>query len=77
MSKKRERDEYLEQLWYMKEKEDDSIESLKSNMNISYDPDVIGELVFEDMVELKEGEKKITLTEKGEDNFASSRTEAS
>jgi len=67
MSKKRERDEYLEQLWYMKEKEDDSIESLKSSMDINYDRDVIEELVFEDMVELKEGAKKITLTEKGED----------
>ncbi len=67
MSKKRERDEYLEQLWYMKEKEEDSIDVLKSSTDVTYDPDVIGELVYEDMVELKEGEKKITFTKKGED----------
>ena len=67
MSKKRERDEYLEQLWYMKEKEDDSVESLKSSNDINYDPHVIEELVYEDMVELAEGEKKITLTQKGQD----------
>ena len=67
MNRERERDEYLEQLWYMKEKEDDSIESLKSNTDINYDPHVIEELVYEDMVELKEGEKKITLTKKGDD----------
>ena len=67
MSKKRERDEYLEQLWYMKENKEDSIESLKSGMDVNYDPDVIEDLVYEDMVELTEGEKKITLTKKGED----------
>lgn len=67
MSKKRERDEYLEQLWYMKEKADDSVESLKSSNDIHYDPHVIEELVYEDMVELTEGENKITLTQKGQD----------
>lgn len=67
MSKKRERDEYLEQLWYMKEKEEDSIEWLKSSMDINYDPDLVEELVYEDMVELKEEENKITLTKKGDD----------
>jgi DtxR family Mn-dependent transcriptional regulator len=67
MNRKREKDEHIEQLYYMKEKEEDSIESLKSSMDISYDPDVIEELVYVDMVGLKEGEKKITLTKKGDD----------
>ncbi|MHC4640969.1 MAG: metal-dependent transcriptional regulator [Planctomycetota bacterium] len=67
MNRKREKDEYIEQLYYMKEKEEDSIESLKSSMDVSYDPDVIEELVYEDMVELTEGENEITLTKKGED----------
>ncbi len=67
MSKKRERDEYLEQLWYMKEKKEDSIESLKSGMDVNYDHDVIQELVYEDLVELTEGDNKIALTGKGED----------
>ena len=67
MSKKRERDEYLEQLWYMKEKGEDSIDVLKGNTDVNYDPHVIEELVYEDMVELTEGENKITLTKKGQD----------
>jgi len=67
MSKKRERDEYLEQLWYMKEKGEDSIDVLKGNTDVNYDPHVIEELVYEDMVELTEGENKITLTQKGQD----------
>ncbi|MHC4546087.1 MAG: metal-dependent transcriptional regulator [Planctomycetota bacterium] len=67
MNRKREKDEHIEQLYYMKEKEEDSIESLKSSMDINYDPNVIEELVYENMVELKEGEKKITLTKKGDD----------
>lgn len=67
MSKKRERDEHLEQLWYMKEKGEDSIDVLKGNTDVNYDPHVIEELVYEDMVELTEGEKKITLTKKGQD----------
>ena len=67
MSKKRERDEYLEQLWYMKEKGEVSIDVLKGNTDVNYDPHVIEELVYEDMVELTEGENKITLTKKGQD----------
>jgi len=67
MNKKRERDEHLEQLWYMKEEGKDSIDVVKSTMDASYDPDIVGELVSEGLVELTEEWNKITLTEKGGD----------
>jgi len=54
MNKKRERDEHLEQLWYMKEEGKDSVDALKSAMDASYDADIIDELISEDMVELSE-----------------------
>lgn len=67
MNKKRERDEHLEQLWYMKEEEKDSIDVVKSTMDASYDLDIINELASEGFVQLTEQENKITLTKKGED----------
>ena len=66
MNKKKERDEYLEQLWYMKEEGKDSIEAIKSAVNTNYDAGIIDELVSENMVELTEEGKKIFLTKKGE-----------
>ena len=65
-NRKRERDEHLEQLWYMKEKEEDSIGVLKNILEAGYDADIIDELVSEDMVKI-EDDNKITLTEKGQD----------
>ena len=67
MNKKRERDEHIEQLWYMKEGGKDSIDALKSALNASYDADITDELLSEDLVELSEENNKITLTKKGED----------
>ena len=64
MNKKRERDEHIEQLWYMKEKRTDSIDVLKNIMSDGFDADIIDELVSEDMVKIK-AENKIALTEKG------------
>ncbi len=67
MSKKRERDEYLEQLWYMKEEGKDSVDALKSALDTDYDADITNELLSEDLVNLSEEMNLITLTEKGED----------
>lgn len=67
MSNKRERDEYLEQLWYMKEGGKDSIDALKSALNTDYDADITNELLSEDLVELGEDNNTIVLTKNGED----------
>jgi len=67
MNRKREKDEHIERLYYMKEEETDSMDILRSAMNENYDADIIDELLSGDMVELSEGENKIRLTKKGED----------
>ena len=67
MNKKRERDEHLEQLWYMKEDAKNSVDVLKDTMDDSFEANIIDELISEDMVELAEEENKISLTEKGQD----------
>ena len=67
MSKKRERDEYLEQLWYMKEEGKDSIDALKSALGTDYDADITNELLSDGLVQLSEHNNSITLTKKGED----------
>jgi DtxR family Mn-dependent transcriptional regulator len=66
-NRKRERDEHLEQLWYMKEKGNDSAEAFKTAMNGKIDPAIIDELSSEDMVELSADGNKIKFTKKGED----------
>jgi DtxR family Mn-dependent transcriptional regulator len=68
VNKKREKDEHLEQLWYMKEEGTDSIDVLKNTLKGSFDTDIMDELISEDMAELAEQENKIRLTEKGLDS---------
>ena len=67
MNRKREKDEHIERLYYMKEEETDSMDILRSAMNENYDAAIIDELLSGDMVELSEGENKIKLTKKGTD----------
>ncbi len=67
MNRKRERDEYIEQLWYMKEGGKDSIDVLKNGLSDGYDAGIIDELLSDDLVELSEDNNKITLTKKGQD----------
>ncbi len=67
MHKNRERDEHLEQLWYMKEEEKDSVNELKSSMGAGYDANIIDQLLSDDLVELSEENDKIILTKKGGD----------
>ncbi len=66
MNHKREKDEHIEQLYYMSEAQDDSIEVLEKAMNGKFDPDIITDLSSEEMVELS-AQDKITLTAKGQD----------
>jgi DtxR family Mn-dependent transcriptional regulator len=67
MNRKRERDEYIEQLWYMKEDGKDSIDVLKNLLGDNYDAGIIDELLSDDLVVLIEDNDKITLTKKGRD----------
>lgn len=67
MNKNRERDEHLEQLWYMKEDGKDSVEALKNSMGAGYDADIIDQLLSDDLIELSEQNDKIVLTKRGGD----------
>ena len=66
MNKKREKDEHIERLYYMKEESTDSMDDLKNAMNSNFDAAIVEELFSENMVELKDSDKKIRLTDNGE-----------
>ncbi|MHC4459183.1 MAG: iron dependent repressor, metal binding and dimerization domain protein, partial [Planctomycetota bacterium] len=65
MNRKREKDEHIERLYYMKEDGTDSMAALKSTMNENYDAAIIDELSSEDLVQLNQDSNTIALTEKG------------
>ena len=65
MAEKKDRDEHLEHLWYLKESKKDSIDELKKAMAENFDSDVLKELLEEDFVKLLGDENKVFLTEKG------------
>jgi len=65
MNTKREKDEHVEQLYYMKEDGIGLIAALKSTMNENYNATIIDELSSEDIVQLSQDSNTITLTEKG------------
>ena len=67
MSRKEQKDEYLEKLWYMKEGGKDLIEDIKKDMGETFSIEMIDELSSEGLVKLAEGGNRITLTKKGED----------
>lgn len=66
MTKKSQQDEYLEQLWYMKEAKSTSINSLKKAMHAAFDQNMIAELSAEGLVEVSQNAAQISLTNKGE-----------
>ena len=66
-NRKREKDEHVERLYYMKEENDDSMDALKTAMGKNFDAAVIDNLASEDMVQLVQGENRITLTKMGDD----------
>jgi len=67
VNKKQEKDEHIERLYNMKEKQADSMDVLKNAMNENYDAAIIDELSSEDMVQLSQDGNTIVLTEKGTD----------
>ncbi len=66
MTKKNEQDEYIEQLWHMKEEEETSIDFLESAMNNIFDLKVVKELSYLGLVELSQDDRHIKLTHEGE-----------
>ena len=67
MNNKRQKDEHLEQLWYMKEDDENSIEVIRKTMGDDYNADIIDELASEEMIDLAEDQSKLTLTKNGSD----------
>ncbi len=65
MNRQNEKDEYLEALWCMREKGQDSMESLESFIGDGFDRGMIDELLSEGLVEVSEN-NRISITEKGE-----------
>ena len=63
----REKEEYLERLWNMKNNENDSMDVLKNAMGGNLDTEIIDELLSEDLVALSKDNNKIVLTREGED----------
>lgn len=66
MNKKRDKDEYLEQLWSMKERNIDSIDELKSNVHVEFNEQILNELIREKIVETGIDSNTVKLTEYGE-----------
>lgn len=66
MNKKRDKDEYLEQLWSMKEKNNDAIEEMKKGLHVEFNAETLQELIDDNMVDTDDDKHTITLTEKGE-----------
>lgn len=66
MANKPEQDEYLEQLWYMKEEGKDSVATLKRAMNGAFEAKVIEELSLSGLVSMSQDAAKVSLTEEGE-----------
>lgn len=67
MKRKREREEHLEQLWYMKESGKSSLTDLKDAMMDCFNNEIINELENQDMVKIDPATHKITLTASGDE----------
>ncbi len=67
MNHKKEKDEHIERLYYMKEAEMDLITDLKSAMGGNFKTVIIDELLSEDIVVITDDENKISFTKKGVD----------
>ena len=65
-AKRREKEEYLEKLWEMKEQRRHMVDDLESVMDSTFDMHLVHELALDDLVELAGDNGKITLTDIGE-----------
>ena len=68
MNKKKDKDEYLEQLWYMKEKSINAIDELIKNVHAEFNEQMLEELVQEELIVVDNSLKTVMLTDKGEKN---------
>lgn len=66
MNKKRDKDEYLEQLWSMKENRTNSIDELKEKLHVEFNEQILQELIEGKIVETDDDHKTVKLTEHGE-----------
>jgi len=66
MENKREKDEYLENLWYMKESGKNTLDDLRDAMDGQFDAETVEELLLDGLVKIPEGDNKIILTETGQ-----------
>ncbi len=64
-------DEYLENLWYMKENGKDSLNDLQESLKSEYDKNIVRTMAMESLVDIDEGNGKMGLTEKGENQARS------
>ena len=64
---KREKEEYLEALWELKENGQDSIDDLKTILNTNYDLLAVEGLELEGLAVLRDENRRISLTESGGD----------
>lgn len=66
MNQKKEKEEYLERLWHMKEQNKNNLNDLRSLLGDEFDPNIIEQLAFEDLLEFNSTNDTIRLTENGE-----------
>jgi DtxR family Mn-dependent transcriptional regulator len=66
MNKKRDKDEYFEQLWLMREKNISAIDELKKKLHVEFNAQTLQELIDDNMVETDDKNHAIKLTDKGE-----------
>ena len=62
MKKRKDKDEYLEQLWSMKERDSSSLDELKEHVHAPYDERVLQELIDENIIEVDFSANRVTLT---------------
>ena len=67
MGRKRDKDEHLERLWYMKEDGVDSIDELKAKVKDKFSVELLMELASGGLVDMPVDGQKAALTKKGED----------
>ena len=68
MKRRRDKDEYLEQLWYMQEDKKDSLDELKNAMGENFNEDAFKELLNDGNITLGNEDNKVSFTEAGEKN---------
>lgn len=66
MNHKREKDEHLEKLWYMKEEEKETFDDLKASLGEEFNADVLDELSSEGLVKIDKKSSKISLSKDGD-----------